>query len=116
MKAVISRSLLLLLVLILLASSAISCTSSSNQTIKLYVYNWGEYISDGSEDSYNCNKEFENWYFENFGQKVEVVPLASTVSIQTGEIFELNPIVDEKGMIQVKARVKGNVPVSTDGI
>lgn len=43
------------------------------------------------------------------GQKVEVVPLASTVSIQTGEIFELNPIVDEKGMIQVKARVKGNV-------
>lgn len=28
----------------------------------LYVYNWGEYISDGSDDSLNVNKEFENRY------------------------------------------------------
>ena len=28
----------------------------------LTVYNWGEYISDGSEDSLNVNKEFEDRY------------------------------------------------------
>ena len=30
-------------------------------TVTLYVYNWGEYISDGSEDSINVNKEFEDY-------------------------------------------------------
>ena len=28
----------------------------------LYVYNWGEYISDGSDGSLDVNKEFENRY------------------------------------------------------
>lgn len=28
----------------------------------LYVYNWGEYISDGSDDSLSVNKEFEDRY------------------------------------------------------
>lgn len=28
----------------------------------LYVYNWGEYISDGSDDSLSVNKEFETRY------------------------------------------------------
>ena len=29
------------------------------QNMILNVYNWGEYISDGSDDSININKEFE---------------------------------------------------------
>ena len=38
----------------------------------LNVYNWGEYISDGSEDSFNTITGFEDWYRENYGSEVEV--------------------------------------------
>ena len=38
----------------------------------LNVYNWGEYISDGSDDSFNTIKGFEAWYKENYGSEVEV--------------------------------------------
>ncbi len=33
----------------------------SKDTITLYVYNWGEYISDGSEGSLDTNKAFEEY-------------------------------------------------------
>ena len=42
-------------------------------TVKLNVYNWGEYISDGSLGTLDVNKEFEKYYFEKYGQHVEVV-------------------------------------------
>ena len=35
---------------------------SSGEVITLNVYNWGEYISDGSEDSLNVNRAFENYF------------------------------------------------------
>ena len=38
----------------------------------LNVYNWGEYISDGSEDSFNTIRGFEQWYKDNYGSEVEV--------------------------------------------
>lgn len=38
----------------------------------LNVYNWGEYISDGSEGSFDTVKEFEAWYQETYGQAVRV--------------------------------------------
>ena len=38
----------------------------------LNVYNWGEYISDGSEDSFNTIRGFEKWYKETYGREVEV--------------------------------------------
>jgi RND family efflux transporter MFP subunit len=61
------------------------------------------------------NMEVEFQVLENelhlvkMGQKVEIVPHASTVGVQLGEICSMNPLVDEKGLIQVRARVKGNV-------
>ena len=39
------------------------------QKVVLNVYNWGEYISDGSEDSYDTNKEFEKYFNENLSEK-----------------------------------------------
>ena len=36
------------------------------------VFNWGEYISDGSEGSFDTIREFETWYEETYGQKVTV--------------------------------------------
>ena len=38
----------------------------------LNVYNWGEYISDGSEDSLDVIEAFEDWYYEEYGEKVRV--------------------------------------------
>ncbi len=38
----------------------------------LNVYNWGEYISDGSEDSLDTVQAFEQWYEEEYGQAVQV--------------------------------------------
>lgn len=50
--------------------------SAGTKTIKLNVYNWGEYISDGGQGSYNTNKEFEkyyeDWWLENKGEKIDV--------------------------------------------
>ena len=60
--------LILSVVLILLSLSA--CSSDEGET--LYVYNWGEYISDGSEDSLDSNAAFEEYYFETYGKRVNV--------------------------------------------
>ena len=40
--------------------------------LTLNVYNWGEYISDGSEGSFDTIREFEKWYQETYGEKVTV--------------------------------------------
>ena len=45
---------------------------TGKQKIILNVYNWGEYISDGSEDSLDTIKEFEDWYYSTYGVKVQV--------------------------------------------
>ena len=42
------------------------------ETLTLNVYNWGEYISDGSEDSFDTVSEFESWYEETYGVPVKV--------------------------------------------
>ena len=42
------------------------------------------------------------------GQKVVIEPVASSIEPRNGEIMEINPIVDEKGLIQIKALVRGN--------
>ena len=44
----------------------------TSKIIELNVYNWGEYISDGSEDSLNSNEEFERWCLEKYGVRVKV--------------------------------------------
>ncbi len=46
--------------------------TGSGRTKTLNVYNWGEYISDGSEGSLDTVAEFEKWYEETYGQPVKV--------------------------------------------
>ena len=46
--------------------------SASYENLMLNVYNWGEYISDGSEGSYDTIAEFEDWYEETYGRSVHV--------------------------------------------
>ena len=54
----------LFLALVCVACVLASCGTSAD-TVTLYVYNWGEYISDGSEGSLDVNAEFEKYCAEN---------------------------------------------------
>ena len=71
-------ALLLALIIIALPLLAFaSCNSSDGgEVTTLYVYNWGEYISDGSEGTLDSNLAFELWYeykHRDEGKKVNVV-------------------------------------------
>jgi spermidine/putrescine transport system substrate-binding protein len=50
-----------------------SCSENKASGKTLYVYNWGEYISDGSEGCLDSNEAFEEWYYKTTGEKVNVV-------------------------------------------
>ena len=68
MKKMLSLCLAAVMLLSLFALSG--CGSS--KALTLNVYNWGEYISDGSEGSMDTIKEFEKWYQETYGEKLKV--------------------------------------------
>lgn len=52
--------------------SSCSGSASGSDTVVLNVYNWGQYISDGSEGTLDVNAAFEEYYYETFGQRVRV--------------------------------------------
>ena len=70
LKKIISISLCLIILAIPFLMT--SCQGGSGNITTLYVYNWGEYISDGSEDTLDSNKAFEEWYFDTYGERVKV--------------------------------------------
>ena len=72
-KKIIS-ALLLLALLAATCCCLFACDKANDggDVTTLYVYNWGEYISDGSEDSVDSNEQFEKWYFDTFGERVKV--------------------------------------------
>lgn len=49
-----------------------SCGSQSEKKV-INVYNWGEYISDGSEGTMDVNAAFEEYYYETYGEEIEVI-------------------------------------------
>ena len=69
MRKIISVCLVFAL-LALLLPLLFSC--DSKETVTLYVYNWGEYISDGTEGSLDVNTAFAEWYEREYGVRVEV--------------------------------------------
>ncbi len=64
-------SILVLLVLVSSFVLTLSSCGSEKETV-LYVYNWGEYISDGSEGTLDTNAEFEKYCEEVLGLNVSV--------------------------------------------
>lgn len=69
----ILSALLALLMLSLPMTLLASCSERSGDGVTtLYVYNWGEYISDGSEGSLDSNEAFEKWYYEKYHERVKV--------------------------------------------
>ena len=57
---------------VILALMVVLIATSSGRTLTLNVYNWGEYISDGSEGSLDTIAAFEEWYEETYGTPVKV--------------------------------------------
>ena len=64
------KKIITLLALSLLMLAALC--SCGGKTLTLNVYNWGEYISDGSEGTFDTIREFEKWYKETYDQKITV--------------------------------------------
>ena len=65
-------SILVLLVLTFSFVFTLSSCNTEGKTTVLYVYNWGEYISDGSEDTLDSNAEFEKYCKDVLGINVSV--------------------------------------------
>ncbi|MBQ9098825.1 MAG: spermidine/putrescine ABC transporter substrate-binding protein [Clostridia bacterium] len=63
---------ILIFSLLALSLPLFSACDNGGETVTLYVYNWGEYISDGSEGSLDVNAAFEAWYKETYGVNVKV--------------------------------------------
>ena len=57
---------------VILALMVVLIATSSGRTLTLNVYNWGEYISDGSEGSLDTIAAFEKWYEDTYGTPVKV--------------------------------------------
>ena len=66
------KKIVALLISVALICALLTGCGGGGKTKTLNVYNWGEYISDGSEDSFNTIKEFEKWYQETYGEKIKV--------------------------------------------
>ena len=68
------KIVLALLLFVILAATLLSLSScgETKEKIVLNVYNWGEYISDGSEDSLDVNRAFEKFYSETYGVEMTV--------------------------------------------
>ena len=59
----------------LLAATLLLCAcegGAGGSGTTLYVYNWGEYIADGSEGSADVNELFEQYWYEKTGEKITV--------------------------------------------
>ena len=63
---------LLASVLVILSASALLSSCKKDTEVVLNVYNWGEYISDGSDDSLDVNEAFEEYCRDTLGMKVKV--------------------------------------------
>ncbi|ARV10140.1 hypothetical protein BTO05_11010 [Winogradskyella sp. PC-19] len=53
--------------------------------------------------------------FLSKSQEVSIIPFADTANKYVGSITEINPLVDENGLIQVKAKIKGSDNSLFDG-
>ena len=53
--------------LLVVAMFALSCNGDEQRMQILKVYNWGDYIDE------DLIPEFEEWYFEQTGEQVEII-------------------------------------------
>lgn len=68
----LKKPLVLALALLLAFPVTFSLTGCGDRTQVLKVYNWGEYIADGSDGSADVIADFEKWYEELTGEPIRV--------------------------------------------
>ena len=68
-KLLILSAFILVFCSLFLTSCGKNGEDKVKDTVTLNVYNWGEYISDGFEGSYDTNAEFEKYFNENLAKK-----------------------------------------------
>lgn len=72
MKKKLVFAVLCLSILLCVCGTLASCSENKKEKEVLYVYNWGEYISDGSDGTLDVNAEFEKYCRDVLGRNVEV--------------------------------------------
>ncbi|MBR4030534.1 MAG: ABC transporter substrate-binding protein [Clostridia bacterium] len=65
------KRFLFLIIALVLCFNLTGC-GEKEETDVLNVYNWGEYISDGSEGSMDVNEAFKEYYKEKYGRNLEL--------------------------------------------
>ncbi|MBR3870652.1 MAG: extracellular solute-binding protein [Clostridia bacterium] len=68
----VKRVAMIVLAVIIALIGSVGIFAGRKETVTLNVYNWGEYISDGSEGTFDTIREFEKWYEETYGVKMVV--------------------------------------------
>ena len=63
------KKLFALIFVSIISIFALASCGSEEKTITLNVYNWGEYISDGAEGTFDTNREFEKYFNEMLSEK-----------------------------------------------
>ena len=121
MKRAFLRLISLLIAVFMLLPLLFGCGKSKSSVTTLYVYNWGEYISDGSEGSADVNADFEKWYYETYGERVNVV--YSTYSSNedmyaklTAEAVSYDVIIPSDYMIERLIKEKWLLPLDYSNI
>ena len=68
----VKRVAMIILAVIIALIGSVGIFAGRKETVTLNVYNWGEYISDGSEGTFDTIREFEKWYEDTYGVKMVV--------------------------------------------
>ena len=63
---------LLALAAVFTLTLGLTACGNNSEVKELNVYNWGEYISDGSEGSLDVIRAFEDWYRAEYGEEIRV--------------------------------------------
>lgn len=70
------KKLIISVFALIIISLALLTSCGKDEVRVLNVYNWGEYISDGDEDTFDTNAEFEEYFntylSEKYGYKVKI--------------------------------------------
>ena len=64
------RFLLVLLAALLCAAALCSCSNADRD--ELYIYNWGEYLADGTRGTFDSLEGFQEYYEELTGREVKI--------------------------------------------
>lgn len=83
MKRSIVVGFFVMLLLAICVTGFTSCAQTDSDVITLYVYNWGEYISDGSEGTLDVNREFEKYYNQKYPNKTVKVNYSTFSSVES---------------------------------